>query len=409
MKIKQLHVLTEQGLAGALTRESQFVFNYLSTDPHQEVSLLMPLREQSYAKNTLPNVFRQNLPEGYLLDVIQRRLARHMHVDDMQLLRLTGERQIGRLIFREPTSPARNPRAGVDLETLLTATQSKALFEMLVSDFLDAGISGMQPKVLLDEAHDEKTTLILPGLIAKAAGSDYPHLTANEFLCMSAAKEADMDVPEFWLSNDQGLFVMRRFDRFHGRQLGFEDMAVLSNQTPDSAGQYKYRGSYEAVARIIQSFSGNELDGLKFFEYVTLSCMVRNGDAHLKNFGMLYDDPSQRHTVRLAPLYDVVTTTIYRGYDPILDRSTADQTMALKLGGKRTYPDRATLLDFGRTACGVLDPEPVLERIGRAMLTTLNQHGNRFPDDLMAPLREAWQCGLSSYEISAEPDAPRPA
>jgi len=41
--------------------------------------------------------------------------------------------------------------------------------------------------------------------------------------------------------------------------------------------------------------------------------MVRNGDAHLKNFGVLY--PAPRSTVELAPAYDVVTTTVYISKD----------------------------------------------------------------------------------------------
>ena len=38
--------------------------------------------------------------------------------------------------------------------------------------------------------------------------------------------------------------------------------------------------------------------------------MVENGDAHLKNFGLLYSDPDQAER---APVYDVLTTTCFPG------------------------------------------------------------------------------------------------
>jgi serine/threonine-protein kinase HipA len=47
----------------------------------------------------------------------------------------------------------------------------------------------------------------------------------------------------------------------------------------------------------------------QYFATLALSVMVRNGDAHLKNFGILYNQP--RSAVSLAPVYDVVTTTAY--------------------------------------------------------------------------------------------------
>src|SRR5260364_52262 len=47
----------------------------------------------------------------------------------------------------------------------------------------------------------------------------------------------------------------------------------------------------------------------ELFERVALSCWMRDGDAHLKNFGMLYEHPMAPR--RLAPVYDVVCTDVY--------------------------------------------------------------------------------------------------
>lgn len=105
---------------------------------------------------------------------------------------------------------------------------------------------------------------------------------------------------------------MERFDLVEVTQLGFEDMAVLMGKT--DRHDEKYQSSYEALAKAVTLYCGDEhrMDSLRrLFDYVGLSVMVRNGDAHLKNFGVLYDHPAARTTARLAPLYDVVTTSAY--------------------------------------------------------------------------------------------------
>jgi len=44
----------------------------------------------------------------------------------------------------------------------------------------------------------------------------------------------------------------------------------------------------------------------KLFTLIAINCGLRNGDAHLKNFGIVYDDVLG--VARLAPVYDLVTT-----------------------------------------------------------------------------------------------------
>ena len=56
--------------------------------------------------------------------------------------------------------------------------------------------------------------------------------------------------------------------------------------------------------------------------------MVRNGDGHLKNFGVLH---SGLDDVRLAPMFDVVTTSIYRYTRYEGGPELEDRTLALKL------------------------------------------------------------------------------
>ncbi|VVE46612.1 phosphatidylinositol kinase [Pandoraea commovens] len=399
-KLKSLIIGTPQGDAGSLTKESRYVFNYATSERSREVSLVMPYRAESYADTALPSVFAMNRPEGYLLDKLRERFGKFMRLDDMRLLAITGANQIGRLRYFVPEKPRESLRAEVGLSTLLNSGASDELFDHLVGLYLSSGISGFQPKVMMPDADAltpivEKSTAVTPDLIVKAAGEDYAHLAQNEFLCMAAAREAGISVPEFWLSDDGSLFVMRRFD-LEGdarQQLGFEDMAVLLGRSAEQ----KYLGSYERIAEMIGYLCAeNRAESLvRFFDYVTLSVMVRNGDAHLKNFGLIYDRPGGR-APSLAPLFDVVTTTVYSHFDPQSGRTLTDRTLALKLNKQRTYPDTKALMTFGRTVCGVAHPERVVERIETAMQATLDKHAPRIDPELLGVMRREWAQGCSA-------------
>jgi len=419
MRVKTLQVSTPTGAAGLLLRESQYVFNYITTQRANEVSLTMPIRAQSYATTPLMPVFSMNLPEGYLFDLIARRIAKHERIDDMRLLAITGRQQIGRLQFLQSGERWEPPPAQVGLKRLLHEPASRGLFDFLLDTYFESGISGVQPKVLMpdaDAAPPDRIAFPQANLIVKSGTAEYPWLAQNEFLCMEAARRADLDVPEFWLSDDGNLFILRRFDLLPERQ-GFEDMAVLMGKPRDPQGNYKYQESYEAIARIVSAFSGPRArDNLQaFFASLALSVMVRNGDAHLKNFGLLYRDPGAGEAW-LAPIYDVVTTTIYPHYNQRTGETRVDRTMALKLfsGAKtRNYPSRDELLRFGKTVCMVSRPDQVIDRIATAMSATLVAHRSRLQHEYGERLVAEWTGGrqaLSSpHSCPAHPANGKPS
>jgi serine/threonine-protein kinase HipA len=64
----------------------------------------------------------------------------------------------------------------------------------------------------------------------------------------------------------------------------------------------------------------------RLFTLIVINCALRNGDAHLKNFGIVYDDVQGE--ARLAPVYDLVTTSVYLPKD----------SLALTLNGTTRWP-----------------------------------------------------------------------
>ncbi|MHB8057092.1 MAG: type II toxin-antitoxin system HipA family toxin [Desulfuromonadaceae bacterium] len=314
MSAQPLAVWAADSRAGLLDRapdNRQYVFAYDQSvaTPDVQVSLTMPVRLESWLSRDLHPVFQMNLPEGALLEAIRRAIAKLAGEDDLTILRVTGGNQIGRNRFSLPGDSAPGVVETTEsLDDLLSYPDTEELFHDLVAKYaLRSGVSGVQPKVMLDAT--ERGTAAVGGYIVKSWGADYPQLAANEFFCMTAAKRAGLPVPEFHLSGNGGLFVMKRFDLdAEGYSHGFEDMCSL--QALGTA--QKYGSTYERVARTIKDYvSGEFLQTAReqFFASLVLSCMIRNGDAHLKNFGVLYEQPGQ--PVRLAPVYDMVTTVAY--------------------------------------------------------------------------------------------------
>jgi serine/threonine-protein kinase HipA len=169
---------------------------------------------------------------------------------------------------------------------------------------------------------------------------EYPELAANEYFCLSAARALGLTVPDFQLSDDGAAIVVKRFDlQPDGNYLGYEDFCVLNGVTATE----KYNGGYEtrlfkrAGEFIDPAQRSNALQDL--FKLFVLNCALRNGDAHLKNFGVIYKDVTG--PAGLAPIYDLVSTVPYLPKDG----------MALTLNGSTNWPDRKALVRLGQTRC----------------------------------------------------------
>lgn len=380
-RLKALYVGTSNGLSGLLAKESQHIFTYAAEvvvplDQRKAIALSMPVVAESYTSSPIFPVFQTSLPEGFLKERIVERFSKTMRIDDMALLALSGGSRIGRLRLSTSEEMPANELGSESLKDILQSEGSQNIFQDLCDKYLitPPGISGVQPKVVLSAADDvspplpttkptatansklsigEKSTLRGRQLIVKTAGDDYPGLAENEFHCLSIAQKAGLSVPPFWLSEDKKRLAIQRFDidEETGTFFGFEDMVSLQGKVNDE----KYEGSYENVAVAIEQNASPELaytSLMEFFESIVLSVIVRNGDAHLKNFGLLYTDPSS-DDCRLSPLFDVVCTTMYLPRDQ----------MALKLARSKSWPDRKTLIQFGLQHCRVEHAGRILDRI----------------------------------------------
>lgn len=222
----------------------------------------------------------------------------------------------------------------------------------------------------------------------------YPGLAANEYFCLKAAKGAGLSVPPVEIATGGHLLIVERFDlKADGTYLAFEDGCALDGRL----SREKYEGSYEQLAATLASSlrgpEGTASELARFFRSFVLSVVVRNGDAHRKNFGVVYDDSTG--TVSLAPAFDIVTTSVYLPND----------SLALTLDGTKRWPDAKRMVRFGRQRCQLT--EAAAKTIVAEVLDGVAQIARELatlPDldpqakDTADRMRNAWSEGIESLK-----------
>jgi serine/threonine-protein kinase HipA len=396
-----LKVQVDETEVGSIVRSDLdagvFYFTYAQLcDPKNEVSLTMPVVNDPYAfdyKHKLHPIFDMNLPEGDLGKRLRQQFGKVMpNFDDLTLLQIVGRSQIGRLKFRTPGDSL------VDMPTqsvsdLLAHDGAEGLFDSLLERYaVYSGISGVQPKVLVrnNQTDISRVTHRDATHIVKAwHDAEYPQLAANEYFCLRAALHAGLSVPGVELSSNGKFLIVERFDIENGNYLGFEDFCVLNGKTSEQ----KYDGSYEGITKRIREFVSPQWVRTaleSYFKTVVLCCVLKNGDAHLKNFGVLYKDTES--PVRLSPVYDIVSTTPYHPQD----------CLALTLGGTKRWPKKAALIKFARSHCDLTDSRTlelmheVAEGVNSAYQEMSNfMQGNEFFVEIGTTMQAEWGKGLA--------------
>lgn len=192
-----------------------------------------------------------------------------------------------------------------------------------ISESMDVlSISGAQEKyaaciktnkISLSTEGDLTTHIIKPAPLAKI--KHRKQIPANEHLTMQIAKQVyGIDTADNGLcfsSDDQVVYITKRYDvQANGTKLRQEDFCALMGRSEETDGKdFKYQGSYEDMANIIKLYIPAWPVALeRFFRLVVFNYIFANGDAHLKNFSVLYLEDGE---LQLAPAYDLINTHIH--------------------------------------------------------------------------------------------------
>jgi len=201
-------------------------------------------------------------------------------------------------------------------------------------------LTGVQPKLSLNlQKHEGGQRLTIVGLwgayIFKPQTSRFAELPENEDLTMHLAEIAGLKTAQhslFRLADDSLGYLTRRMDRdAKGYKLPMEDFCQLTERQTE----YKYRSSYEQVAKAIERYSTvPQLDVINFYEEVIFCWLTGNNDMHLKNFSLL---SRQEGRPELSPAYDLLNVVIVNPDDT--------EELALTLNGKKRRISRKDFVD----------------------------------------------------------------
>lgn len=202
-------------------------------------------------------------------------------------------------------------------------------------------LTGVQPKLSLNlNKHEGCSRLTIVGLwgdyIFKPQTKDYPQLPENEDLTMHLAEAAKIHVvPHSLIRMADGKlgYITKRIDRTkQSEKLDMEDMCQLTSHPTE----YKYKGSYEQIAKVIMQYCDvPKLDLTNYMQLLLFCFVTGNNDMHLKNFSLYRPDSSYQ----LSPAYDLLNIAIVNPKDK--------EEMALSLSGRKS---KLTLNDFLKSA-----------------------------------------------------------
>ncbi len=315
--------------------------------PDDFVSLTMPVRTESYVwDDQLPPVLQMNLPEGYLLQVLQEQFGPHVGASPIALLSVIGRNMVGRIQVAAPGATLSEPANAIEVSALLRGDNSEEAFAELVRQHATSGVSGVVPKFLDSQnessAAFKKISVITRRHIIKGSSHALPFIALNEHLCMQVAARVT-PTAKTEVSDDGQALVVHRFDvDDDGQPLrGMEDFCSLLGLRPAA----KYDTTWERIARAVRDHVPGERRLETYRQLATtllLTYALRNADCHAKNLALLY---TTRADAQLSPTYDMLTTNVYAGYQ--------QNPPGIEFMGKKTWGPGKNLQRFIATTFGI--------------------------------------------------------
>lgn len=371
---------------------------HANTATNDFVSLTMPVRTESWVwDDTLPPVLQMNLPEGYLLQVLQEQFGPVVGASPLALLSVVGRNMVGRIQVAAPGANLDEPARPIEVAEILQGDNSEEAFAALVRQHATSGVSGIVPKFLDAQLEQttlgphQKATLLTRRHIIKGAPHRLPFVTLNEHLCMQVAAQV-VPTAKTEISQDGQALIVHRFDVDAQGCLhwGMEDFCALLGLRPSA----KYETTWERIAKAVRDHVPGErqLDTFRqLAKVLLLTYALRNADCHAKNIALLY---TSRDDVHLAPVYDMLSTNVYANYQ--------DNPPGIAFMGKKTWAPGKNLQRFIAAMFGIQPKEQAemveaiaqaVSDIGPLVRAAMKEHPDF--DDIGKRILLAWQDGIA--------------
>jgi serine/threonine-protein kinase HipA len=313
--------------------------SYRENNPDGSISYNLPIDKQFFDRRDTKIFFEGLLPEERSRQEIQRAI----HEDSstyVNILKTLNCETVGALVINHEIPSFENAQYQIiNNQELEDFAKNPRRTQLELSMASRLSLSGAQSKIGLYQSQEETQWYIPKGFapsthILKCADGTFENQIINEAICMKLAKNCNINAAEVDLiatesAPDNPILATRRFDRPFSH--AEEKRRVSGLETPTRLHQedfcqalglplfYKYEptdGNYPSlITHLLDKTSSNPIaDKIEFFRGLIFDYYIGNCDNHLKNRSLLWS--ADWKTKRLAPLYDLTSTTIY----PQLDR-----------------------------------------------------------------------------------------
>jgi serine/threonine-protein kinase HipA len=298
----------------------------------------------------LPPYFENLLPEGALLELVQKEFGAGAFDNFDVLSRLGGDL---------PGAVVAEMEAGAPPPAAMPATDG-------VNGGIRFSLAGTQLKFSMKQNDKGALTLPMRGaagdIILKTPSDKHEMVPEAEFTALELARAVGIrtvkaelvsskdiaGVPEKFLQGGAYSLAITRFDRAAGgERIHMEDFAQVMGSIHDQ----KYTmANQSTLVKLVGLFAADKRgEMLQAVRRLVVDVMIGNGDSHLKNWSFMLPDGV---TPELSPAYDIVPTFFF-----------GDDTMALEFA-KSHNPAAVNLRRFERLAGLVgLDTKIVIREV----------------------------------------------
>lgn len=315
--------------------------NFTAMSDHQRpVFTLRQLLDPNYLSkpqirtDKIPPVLSNLLPEGALREVTAQALRCHTN-NEFSILAYLGSNLPGAVIAH-PIKAGDMPAWA--LEQRLSTEPQQIDVKHADTKFSLAGVQMKFSSSHLDGRYHIDQEISEDMWIIKTPSTIHKGVPVNEYTCMKLAEAAGANIPEvrlielselaglpsIKLPDEQYAYGIKRFDRSDKGRIHTEDFAQVFGLYPSDKYQ---RVNYEQLGRVLYQSSSERLKDIQqMARRLLINVLLGNGDAHLKNWTLIYHD---QISPRLAPLYDVVFTAPYIEHD----------SLALNMAGTKQWSE----------------------------------------------------------------------
>lgn len=296
-------------------------------------------RETSWspsAQTSLPKWFSHLLPQGLL----RREVSMHADIKEVREFPLLSALGASDLPGAVRAIPLASSRSGSEIEH----------YELDESDASDRALkfslAGLQLKFSL-RSTDRGPTVPVSGeagdsiLKLPDGRPEFDSVPDAEFGAMSLARTVGLNIAgvelvdarsidglEKWAAARSGQsLLVDRFDRRSdtGHRVHTEELAQVLNIASNQHSHKYTKANFESIVSLIMGLSV-QADAIEAIRRIHFNILVGNGDAHLKNWGFIYEDGIN---ARLSPGYDILPTVLYMPKDDL----------GLNIGGTKSFND----------------------------------------------------------------------